>query len=542
MLATVDAAALRRWCSAAVDALETHRAEIDDLNVYPVPDGDTGTNLLLTMRAGVESVRREQPADLPAIAAVLARGALLGARGNSGIILSQILRGLAEAFTGASEADGAVLADGLRRAAALAWAAVAEPVEGTVLTVAREAAEAARMALASGADLSAVTEAAAARAAEALARTPTQLAALGRAGVVDAGGRGLVVLLDALSAIVSGRAPERHTAPVGAAREVDRPALERAREGGSTEFGYEVQYLLDAEPAAVRKLSARLGGLGDSLVVVGDGAGAPLQTWHVHVHVNDVGAAIEAGVEAGRPHQITVSRFADQTTGHRSGAAWSGVAVVAVTPGDEMADLFEGEGITVVRGGQAKRPSTGVILDAVRATGAASVVILPNDADSTGVADIAAAEARDGGQDVAVVPTHSPVQGLAAIAVHDPTRRFGDDVISMAEAAAATRWAEVTVAQREALTMVGRCQAGDCLGLIQGDVVLIGDTVQQVARDLLDRMLLTGGELITVILGADVTEAIGVELERHVAQVHPEVEVVVYRGGQPDYPLLLGVE
>jgi DAK2 domain fusion protein YloV len=557
VLEALDAAAVRRWCSAAVDGLTEHQQEIDALNVFPVPDGDTGTNLVLTMSAAGAALRAEQPTDAAAALAALARGAVLGARGNSGVIVSQLLRGIAaelattadpttaDPTTGPGPATGLagrpagrVLAAALDRAAGLAYESVADPVEGTILSVARAAADGARAA--DSDDLGTVVRAARAAADEALAQTPRQLPALARAGVVDAGGRGLVVLLDALAAVVAGDLPPAPDPlpPLAAARA--RQALEAVRETGSAEFGYEVQYLLAAATEAVRSLRATLAELGDSLVVVGTGDGL----WNVHVHVNDVGAAIEAGVQVGRPHKITVTRFADQvaSAGPAAGPARSGVAVVAVAPGEGVADLFEAEGVVVVDGGPTSNPSTAEVLAAIEGTGAAAVVVLPNSGTVTGVADAAAAAARAAGIEVAVVPTRSPVQGLAAVAVHDPSRWFGTDVIAMAEAAAATRWAEVTVAVRDALTMAGQCRAGDVLGLADGDVVLIGASVPAVACELVDRMLLLGGELMTVVLGADAGPDLGRLLERHVAATHPEVEVNVYDGRQPHYPLLLGVE
>jgi uncharacterized protein len=576
VLQTLDAAAVRRWSEAAVDALTLHRQEIDDLNVYPVPDGDTGTNLVLTMTSAHDALR-EAP-DVPDAASavgVMARGAVLGARGNSGVIASQLLRGIAEVLTSSAPvADGPTVRAALDRAAELAWSAVAEPVEGTMLSVAKGAAAGA--AAAGDGDLARVVRGAVRGAEEALALTTRQLPQLAAAGVVDAGGLGLVVLLDALVGVVtgetaaaflmggsltsgSGQAAERSNAPGSAGRRGrDRRVLEAARERGSPEFGYEVQYLLWADGAAVDALRASLGELGDSLVVVGTGAGL----WNVHVHVNDVGAAIEAGVEAGRPHRITVSRFADQIgraelpagAGHPVGTAAaggvgdagvgdrSGVAVVAVAPGEGVADLFAAEGVLVVDGGPTQNPSTADVLAAVEASKAAAVIVLPNSTATTGVANAAAEEARSSGIEVVVVPTRSPVQGLAAVAVHDESRRFADDLIAMAEAAAATRWAEVTVAVRDALTMAGQCRAGDVLGLADGDVVLIGQSIPEVARELLDRLLATGGELVTLVLGADADGDLGTWIQRHVAATFPAVEVSVYRGGQPHYPLLIGVE
>jgi dihydroxyacetone kinase-like predicted kinase len=299
-----------------------------------------------------------------------------------------------------------------------------------------------------------------------------------------------------------------------------------ARETGSDSYAYEVQYLLDTADAA--PLRDELAGLGDSVVVVGTGEG----TWTVHVHVNDIGAAIEAGVRAGRPHRITVTRFADEPPPDFRRA---GTAVVAVAPGVGVAELFAAEGVLVADG------TEDAVLDAVLTAGTAAAVVLPGRAELTATADAAARRARAAGVEVAVVPTRSPVQGLAAVAVHDEGRRFGDDVIAMAEAAAATRWAEVCRAERDALTMAGPCRAGDILGLVDGDVVVVGAEPAAVAAEVLDRMLSGGGELVTLLLGGSDT-ALGEALDRRVARAHPGVEVTVHAVPHADAPLLIGVE
>ncbi|MEV4538351.1 DAK2 domain-containing protein [Asanoa sp. NPDC049518] len=530
MLESLDAPALRRWCAGALAALRRHQSEIDALNVYPVPDGDTGTNLVLTLTSANEALVFDPIAEGDAtphgqVLRLMARGALLGARGNSGVIISQILRGLADATSALPAIDGPALARGLRSGADAAYNAVADPVEGTVLTVAAAAATAASSASESG-SLAEVVRAAARAAAEALARTPSQLPALARAGVVDAGGRGLCVVLDALAEVVTGEV-------VAEARLLPAPRASRplvaARESGSPDFDYEVQFLLDAPEPAVEKLRARLFELGDSLVVVGTGEGDE-STWNVHVHVNDVGAAIEAGVEAGRPHRITVTRFAEQI-----GAGGPDRAAVVVAAGEGIAELFASEGAAVVRA----NPSTRELLAAITATGAAHVVVLPNDPNTQ---TVAAAAARESTAAVRVVPTRSPVQALAALAVRDPAREFDDDVIAMAEAAGACRYAEVCHASRDALTVAGPCRRGDVLALVEGEVHLIGADLAGTCRDLLDRLLGGGGELVTLITGADAPAGLADELRAHAATHWPFVEVHVFAGGHPHYPLLVGVE
>jgi DAK2 domain fusion protein YloV len=531
VLQALDDAAAGRWCRAACAALSEARARLDDLNVFPVPDGDTGTNLLLTAQAALAALDaggREESAWT-----VLARGAVLGARGNSGTILAQLLRGLADQLAGEEPADGPTFALAMQKAAETAYTAVADPEEGTFLTVARGGASAAIEAVDEGRTaLAEVVRAAADGARAALETTTEQLAALRDAGVVDAGGAGFCLVLDALVTTVTGVEPARP--PL--ARRTRRPAPDDAPHQPPAGPGSEVQYLLaDADEEAVTRLHERLAGLGDSLVIVGVDT-AEGRAWNVHVHVSDVGAAIEAGIEAGRPYRISVTPLAPI----RPPAPVPGTrAVVAVVNGDGLAALFTGEGVRVVTCGPEGVSEDDVLAEILACT-AADVVVLPNDPELTPLASRAAARARDQGRDVAVVPTRSPVQGLAAVAVADPERRFGDDVIAMAEAAAATRWAEVTVADQEALTSAGRCRTGDALGSAEGDVVVVGPDLPVVACELLDRLLGAGGELATLVVGPD--PELGDAVCAHLAAVHPTVEVARYDGGPAGVLLLVGVE
>ncbi|WP_043722730.1 DAK2 domain-containing protein [Kutzneria sp. 744] len=525
MLQALDADAVRRWAAAGVRALDADREAIDSINVYPVADGDTGTNLLHTMRSALDALVGD-PADAVGTAvSALAKGAVAGARGNSGVILSQVLRGLAESWEGTRTVSGAALRGALRRADELATAAVAKPVAGTVLSVLAAAADAAEECPSDLLDD--VARAAVKAATQALADTPRQLAVLAERGVVDAGGRGLLLLLDALAMVVSERLDsdvEHDLTPISA----PRTALVHESSG----FEYEVMYLLDGL-ADEQVLRERLARLGDSVVVAGDGHGL----WSVHVHCDDVGAAIEVGVENGRPHRITVTRFAAQRAQFARDRA-----VVAIVAGEDAAELFRAEGASVLMLADGREPAVGDLVDVLAETGAAQVVVLPND---IGLADLVSQAAERDGRDVVVVPTASPVQGLAALAVHDPTRRSGDDVVAMAEAAAATRRGELVIAQREAITWVGRCQPGDALGMIDGEVVLIepspADLVAAACR-LVDRMLDGGGELVTVFAGTDAPAGLDEELGRHLRLSHPEAELTGYAGGQPGTVALIGVE
>lgn len=538
----LDASAVRNWCRLALEALGRAREEIDAINVYPVPDGDTGTNLYLTVESAAQSVEAvfdghastgAQPDRAQAVHA-MAHGALIGARGNSGTILAQLLRGMSQVL---AEAAG-TLPGALRCAVESAYQAVAHPVEGTMLTVARAAAEAAERAAQAAGPPAAVAFAGYEAARTALEHTPEQLAVLGRAGVVDAGGRGLVVLFGALAQALGGR-PEAPAAAVAAPLRPARSAQppDAGCPGGCVPGpAFEVLYLLDAPDAAIPALRRRLDRLGDSLVVVGgDGL------WNVHVHADDAGAAVEAGVEAGRPHRIRITHFG-QPAGRVPGAAPVTRAVVAAVRGAGLAELYEQAGATVVRLHADRAPASGDLAEAIRRANARQIVLLPNDAELRPIAGAAAEQARAEGTRVALIPTRSPVQGIAALAVHEAGRSFDEDVVAMTAAAGATRYAELVVAERESWTMAGVCQAGDALGMIDGDVAVIGGNLVETGAIVLDRMLAAGGELVTLVLGEDAPADLADRLQAHVREGHLAVDTVVYRGGQRHCPLIIGVE
>lgn len=575
-LERLDLRAARRWLVTARAELGARRQEIDALNVFPVADSDTGTNLFVTLDAAVDAVREQtgsagphdRAPDLRHAAAALARAAMLTARGNSGVIFSQLLRGVSEVlaegvFEDASDGvagggpsatgmDAASLARSLRRAADLAHAGVTRPVEGTILTVAAAAATGAERGLAAGGDLHTVTAEAVTAARAALALTTAQLPALRAAGVVDAGGAGYVVLLEALERVLSGAATPvgwHRALPVSpdAVRLATPPgALPVTRPGGarwsSSEAAgllpdgpaYEVMYLLsDSSEDAVRRLRGALDDLGSSVIVVG----GP-DIWNVHAHVDDVGAALEAGVQAGRPHRIVVTHLA--TTPRPPGPG--PVAVVACAVGPGLEQVFRASGAGVVAGRPGRGASTGQILDAVRATGAATVLVLPNDDDSMLAAEAAATVAGDAGIAVHVVRSRAAVQGIAALAVFDPSAGSADNLLAMTSAVAATRHGGVAVASRDGLTSAGWCHPGDVLGMVDGDVVTIGSDVALVGGDVAQRLLGSGGELLTIVTGAGAAPELGVAVGAVARTRRRDVEVSVIEGGQGDCPLLLGVE
>ncbi|EKF24316.1 DAK2 domain fusion YloV family protein [Mycolicibacterium hassiacum DSM 44199] len=554
----LDATALRAWAHAAVGGLSAHLDEINRLNVFPVADADTGTNMLFTMRsagAHVDELGSADQADVVAVAAALTRGALQGARGNSGVILSQILRGFSE-ITAATdgqltEIDAGLFAAALRRAVGFVLAAVGDPQPGTVITVLEEAAAAAERAVADGADLVEAVDAAADAAAVALDKTTAQLDVLADAGVVDAGGRGLLVLLDAMSATLTGRV--RYRPPYEPAPAADSaPGAGRPAAAAVPQF--EVMYLLSGCDAAdADRLRRRLSELGDSVAVAAASDGGE---YSVHVHTDDAGAAIEAALPLGRLRRIQISALPDTAlpdtglpdTGPRATpsaparhSAEHSRSVLAVVDGAGAAELFCAEGAHVLMVDD--RPiDADRLLRAMVELDAARVMVLPNGYVPAEELVAACTAAGERGVDVVPLPAASMVQGLAALALHDAGRHAVDDGYQMAQAAAAARHGAVRIATEEALTWAGRCKPGDGLGISNGEVLIVAEDVVSAGAGLIDLLLAAGGELVTVLTGSGVDGCVGEALRRHVHEHHPGSELVVYRTGHRGDALLIGVE
>jgi uncharacterized protein len=528
------------------DALRAHQEELNRLNVYPVPDGDTGTNMALTL----ESVAGElgHAEDMVDVCRAVSHGSLMGARGNSGVILSQILRGLADTFSGLAAASPGDLVAGLRQASDAAYQAVLRPVEGTILTVVRAAAEAAEAAHGDGAaDLTGVLERAEVAAHDAVQQTPDLLPVLKEAGVVDAGGRGFELLIDAFLHVVDGRPvpePELVATP---------PAVEAHLHGGDTSsLRYEVMYLLHAEDSTIAAFKDTWGALGDSVVVVGgDGL------WNCHVHTNDIGAAVEAGIDAGRPAKIRITDLQDQveeeqwvrehaegdsgdTTGADTTTEPVTTAVVAVGVGTGIQRLLTSLGVqAIVAGGQSMNPSTAQILEAVQRCPADSVVVLPNNKNIVPVA-----EQVDGLCDrrVEVVPTQQVVEALAALVAYDPRATVDANVAAMHEAVNRVRTGEVTQAVRDSIAECGPITAGDWIAVTRDGICAVDKSATGAAIALVERLLDDDSELVTVLVGSDGRLADRLRLEAHLADAHPKIEVEVHEGDQPLYPFLIGVE
>lgn len=527
--ARLDAPALKRWAHTAVGQLITHTDEINRLNVFPVADADTGTNMLFTMRAAVAATEGRDDLDLIGLTAALADGALRGARGNSGVILSQILRGLADvtADKRLCDIDGSAFGAALRCAETLVVASMGRAVPGTVVSVLGAAAAAAERH--AGAPVGVVVAESATAAAQALDRTTDQLDVLAAAGVVDAGGRGLLVLLDALTATLGGTAPARAEYLPAAA--VCEPAR---TEPAPPQF--EVMYLLTGcADDAVEGLRAVLADLGDSVAITAGRSG----THSVHVHTDDAGAAVEAGLAVGMPGSIQITLL----TGARPVVTGSADrAVLAVADGAGAASLFAGEGARVLRPDHGHPISAQQLLRALVDADAAQIMLLPNGYVAAEELVAGCTAATGWGIDVVPVPTASMVQGLAALAVHDPDRQGVDDGYIMARAAAGARHGSVRVATEDALTWAGACKAGDGLGITGDEVLIVGRDVAAAGAGLIDLLLAAGGELVTVLIGADVADGVGERLREHVRHTHLGAELVSYRTGHDGDALLIGVE
>ena len=530
------------------DALRAHQEAVNRLNVYPVPDGDTGTNMALTLESVVAEVG--DAADMAGICKAISHGSLMGARGNSGVILSQILRGMADAFKHLEAAGPGDVAAALSGASDGAYRAVMKPVEGTILTVVRAAASGAEEAADAGKALIDVLDGARVAAADALARTPELLPVLAQAGVVDAGGAGFCLLLDVLLHVASGR-PVPEPAPMTAstaarvAAAAD-PALAAVHEDVS-DLRYEVMYMLEAPDDTIGAFRDVWAGIGDSIVVVGgDGL------WNCHIHTDDIGASIEAALDCGRPRNIRITdlleqvqeerwvREAEADPGDDARAVPVTTAVVAIATGAGLGRLFRSVGVqSIVAGGQSMNPSTAQLLEAVEASPAEQVVILPNNKNIVPVAEqVDALTAKH----VVVVSTRSISEGLAAAFAYDPEGDAETNAQAMQAAARGVVAGEVTRAVRDSVCDAGPIAEGDYLGISGEGIVVVAPNLAGAARALLDKLMTDDHEIVTVLEGEGSAAAATREITEWLAEHRPGAVAEVHHGGQPLYPYLFSIE
>ena len=524
-------------------ALGDHKESINRLNVYPVPDGDTGTNMFLTVASVLEELNGVDPNDRTAVCGAISHGSLMGARGNSGVILSQVLRGMSNRFAQANEIDAEVLAVALSEASVAADGSVMKPVEGTILTVVREVAKAARDAANSESILRTV-ELALEEGEAALDRTPEQLEVLREAGVVDAGGAGFLLLLHAFLSIIDGRELPEATEDGPIVAVTEPPIGDEL-----SELRYEVMYLLNAPDQSIEEFKKIWAGLGDSIVVVGgDGL------WNCHIHTNDIGPTIEAGIEVGRPERIRVTDLSEEVMEERwvREAAEVGkidervvadevpCAVVAVSPASGISRIFHNLGVQeLVLGGQSMNPSTSELLDAVERAPGEEVLILPNNSNIVAVAQAVDAETS---KTVVVIPTISIPGGLASLLGYDPQATAAQNSLTMTEIVDGVKVGEVTQAVRPTNTGVGEVATGDWIGLDSHGICSIGSSLTQAATALLEQLVDNHDEILSVIVGDEATDADVRAVTEWMSENRPGVDTEVHKGGQSHYPFFFGVE
>ena len=538
---------LHSWLFEAQSALRVAREEIDALNVFPVPDGDTGTNLYLTVEAACGALLKPGD-DLGQAAQRVGRAAIMGARGNSGVILSAFLRDLVAELANSPENFARALSQGSRGA----YKAVANPLEGTILTVASRSAQEASNAAAQGADLIEVVSAAAETAYATLLLTPELLVQLREAGVVDAGGRGLVVVLDSLVKILTGTQPQRTEHAVQPF--FDFPRIERAssqenlpagaftlRQESARTADIECEVMYHFEATDCSQLQKSLEAVGSSVMVAGIDS-----TWNVHVHVplHRVADCVNAGLGLGQVSQVSVTQLEINSVvqAHADLRPLRSRILIAVTHGEGVRQLLESLGVMCIPTPARQQPSAAEIIAATQGCEASEIVILPADRDTHPVADIAAADLRNMGYRVSVIPSRAITQSLAAIAVNDPEIDFDRDVVAMTRAAGATRYGAITRATRDVLTMAGECKSGDYLGLIGGEINSVDHELTATTQSILTRMLAPGAELLTIVTGSEASELEVDTVLGWVREHYPLVELELVFGEQPLWPFIFGAE
>lgn len=533
-----DSVTLLEAFRAAGAWLDAHIEEVNALNVFPVPDGDTGTNMSLTMRAALQEVNQKTYDSASEAAKVAAHGALMGARGNSGVILSQILRGFARSLDAKKVVGARDFAEALREGAATAYKGVMRPVEGTILTVIREAAEAAERAVSADAGLEEVLEYTVAEAKASLARTPSLLPVLAEAGVVDAGGQGLVYILEGMWRFLRGEAVEAAT------RQGARVQMAHAPEG---QYNYDTQFIIKGQGMDVEAIRRAIAEMGDSVLVVGDS-----ETIKVHVHSDHPGQVLEYGLSQGQITDVVIENMQlqyeaflaaqKQTAPSRPTASvpLAEIGIAAVASGDGLRTVLESLGVqAIIPGGQTMNPSTQDILEAIRAVPSKQVIVLPNNGNIL----LAAEQAKTlADRPVAIVPTRTIPQGIAALLAFNYQADLETNVAAMTEAAAQVQTIEVTRAVRSAQVNGLAIQEGQFIGLLNDDLKTVGEDCVEVILSLLERIQAEEYEIVTIYYGQDVTEDEAHRVADALRERYDGLEIEVLRGGQPHYYYIISVE
>jgi DAK2 domain fusion protein YloV len=556
-ISVFDGQDLKKALLAGAACLEEHREAINALNVFPVPDGDTGSNMSATMQAAIRGIADSNETSAGVIAAKLAHGALLGARGNSGVILSQTLRGLAQGLDKKQTFAAPDLANALEEASRLAYRAVLKPVEGTILTVVRDSADAAKKSAERGTDLVGLMQEVVTAARQSVARTPDLLPILKQAGVVDSGGQGFCTILEGVWRYIRGEAAQLDTLEVAPA--IARPSLpittgahvKKGRVTIEEEFGYEVVFLLRGKKLdmdGIRQTIIDMGGV--STVVAGDE-----KMLKVHTHTPTPGKILDYGVSLGSLLDINIENLQEQSltyaaeseAEHAAEDATTGetttahpIATVAVVSGAGFEKVFEGFGVSaLVSGGQTMNPSTEELLSAVNGVAAKQVIILPNNSN---VILSARQVINLTEKEVYIVPSDTMPQGISALMAFNYDADFATNCRVMTEAAKQTQTAEITTAVRTVMIGGVRVREGDYIGLINGNLAVAGQQIERVISDTLSRMNIDNYEIITLYYGEDVTAQEAEETAKRIKSQYSHIEIDVVDGGQPYYAYILSAE
>jgi len=539
---TINGQELKEMVATATSWLEKSASDIDALNVFPVPDGDTGTNMLLTMRSSVDEAYQTDGSNASLVAQSIAKGALMGARGNSGVILSQIWRGLAQGLANKETFNGIDFADALQQASTMAYRGISNPVEGTILTVVKEASAASKAQAASeDNDILSVMEAAVNAANESVANTPTLLPVLREAGVVDAGGQGLYTILEGALRYLRGEAEQmQFRKPQIIASNIPQMGrLPHIPAVDEVPFGYCTEFLLKGEELNPDTVRTRLKKKGQSLIVVGDE-----NTLRVHIHTEKPGAIINYATSLGTMHQVNIRNMDEQHQDflemQKERSLSVDIATLAVVSGDGLSDVFTSLGATyIVPGGQTMNPSTKDLLQGVRAVASDKVIILPNNKNVVPTAEQVQALTE---KRIEVVPTVSAPQGIAALLTFDYEADFETNAQLMKEATSTVKTIEITQAVRSTQLNGLSIKKKQTIGLLDGELLAAGNNAIDVLNKILAKIDLERSEIITIYHGADTKPAQAEQVSAHIKEQHPQLQVEVIRGGQPYYNYIVSIE
>ncbi len=511
-------------------ALRSQQNEINKLNVFPVPDGDTGTNLVLTMQAMSEELAKNSKQSMSSALKALAFGSLMGARGNAGVIMSQIVRGMCEALESSETLAVSEITRALENGVKVAYQAVRKPVEGTMLTVLKDATVASQKLEGQDLDLSDMLDKVLREAKLSLERTPDLLPVLKEAGVVDAGGYGLVVIGEGILAAIKGEKFER--------AQVDYRVSVSSEEEIYLKFKYCTELLLKGNEIKAEDLEKNLEQLGDSVMVVGSSG-----ITRVHVHSNHPGQILEIALSAGSISQVRVNNMeeqAEERSRKLAAASVKDIEIVAIGSGSGVRKILTSLGVEkIIDGGQGMNPSTAEILEAIEDSSADKVLVLPNNKNIVMAAQTAAKESK---KEASVVATKSIMEAFSALLAYDPEATMENNVQMMKEAIAGVKTGEVTQAIRDSKSKAGKIKKDDFLGLCDHEIRVVGKSLREVAQKLIEAMLGEDDEVITLISGADLSMGESEEIRKEILKNHSDLEVELHAGGQPLYNLLIGIE